>query len=336
MRFYAPIYLWFLIGIPVLAGLLLLHGRFRRSASRKIGNRETVSRLFGRVNSPARNASILLLMAGVAFIVLALARPQYPGGVEKIEARGGKVVVALDVSLSMLAQDFQPDRLEKAKREIVDLLDKLRAQTVGLVIFAGEAFVQCPPTIDYSAFRMFLDVASVGMISNTGTNLADAISVSTQLLDDSSPVDKAIIVFSDGESFEGDALKAAEEASKKGIKVYTVGVGSATGRPIPVAETSTGMLKKNRDGEIVISRLDAEALTMIAQKGNGKFFRATPGEGEIDDIYADIKGLKGEEKEQKFRTFYNEKYRWLLLPGIALIGLALFVPTSRRDCHETR
>jgi Ca-activated chloride channel family protein len=248
-----------------------------------------------------------------------------------VEARGGKVVFALDISLSMLAQDFQPDRLEKAKREIVDLVEKLKAQTVGLVIFAGEAFVQCPPTIDYSAFRMFLDVADVGMISDTGTNLADAISVATELLDDGSPVDKAIIVFSDGESFEGDADKAADEAARKGIRIFSIGVGSTSGRPIPDMETAMVSLKKNGQGEIVISRLDAEALTRIAEKGNGKFLRATPGESEIEDIYADIKGLKGEEKEKKFRTLYNEKYRWLLLPGIALIAVASLVPLAGKD-----
>jgi Ca-activated chloride channel family protein len=311
--------------------IMLVAGGLRKRVSGRIGRPETVKRLLNRVNLSARNASILLLMAGIAFVVAALARPQYPGGVEKVEARGGKVVFALDISLSMLAQDFQPDRLEKAKREIVDLVEKLKAQTVGLVIFAGEAFVQCPPTIDYSAFRMFLDVADVGMISDTGTNLADAISVATELLDDGSPVDKAIIVFSDGESFEGDADKAADEAARKGIRIFSIGVGSTSGRPIPDMETAMVSLKKNGQGEIVISRLDAEALTRIAEKGNGKFLRATPGESEIEDIYADIKGLKGEEKEKKFRTLYNEKYRWLLLPGIALIAVASLVPLAGKD-----
>jgi Ca-activated chloride channel family protein len=235
----------------------------------------------------------------------------------------------------MLAQDFQPNRIEKAKREIVDLTEKLKAQTVGLVIFAGEAFIQCPPTIDYSAFRMFLDVASVGLISDTGTNLADAIDKSVKSLDDGSSLDKAIIVFSDGESFEGDAEKAANEAAKKGIKVYTVGIGSASGRPIPDPESDNAGLKKNDTGEIVISHLDAETLTKIADMGNGKFYRATPGESEIDDIYADIKGLKGEEKEKKFRTLYTEKYRWFLLPGVILIGAASFIPTRKKDENGT-
>jgi Ca-activated chloride channel homolog len=329
MRFYLQQYLWLLAALPILLGLFILADRARLARSRKIGKPETISRLFGQANLAASNISLIALLTGIAFIIAAMARPQYPGGVEKIEARGGKVVIALDLSLSMLAQDFQPNRLEKAKREIVDLVEKLKAQTVGLVIFAGEAFVQCPPTIDYSAFRMFLDVADVGMISDTGTNLADAISVSAKLLDDGSPVDKAIIVFTDGESFEGDAEKAASEAADKGIKVYTLGVGSANGRPIPDVES--GGLKKNENGEIVLSKLDADVLSKIASKGGGKFFRATPGESELDDLYADIKGLKGEEKEKKFRTLYNEKYRWLLLPGIVLVAGAAFIPTRRED-----
>jgi Ca-activated chloride channel family protein len=329
VRFYFPQYLWFLATLPLLLGLFILADRFRKGRSKKIGRSETVSRLFGRSNFVASNLSLVAFVTGLAFIIAAMARPQYPGGVEKIETRGGEIVVALDLSLSMMAQDFQPNRLEKAKREIIDLIDKLKAQTVGLVIFAGQAFVQCPPTIDYSAFRMFLDVADVGMISDTGTNLADAISVSTKLLDDNSPVDKAIIVFTDGESFEGDAEKAAKEAADKGIKVYTIGVGSVNGRPIPDPEG--GGLKKNDNGEIVISRLDPDILSKVANKGNGKFFRATPGESELDDLYADIKGLKGQEKEKKFRTLYNEKYRWLLLPGIVLVGAASFIPTRKRE-----
>jgi len=330
MRFFDPDYLWFLAGIPILVALMLVGIKNRFARAKGIGRVETMVRLFGRVNKTAMNLSIILFLAGAAFVIAAMARPQYPGGVEKVEARGGKIVVALDVSLSMLAQDFQPNRIEKARREIIDLVDRLRAQTVGLVIFAGEAFVQCPPTVDYSAFRMFLDVASVGMISDTGTDLADAVTVSAKLLDDGSAVDKAIILFTDGESFEGDAEKAASEAVEKGIRVFAVGVGSASGRPIPEPEAGAA-LKKNADGEIVISRLDAETLTKVADEGNGRFYRATPGASELDDIYADIKGLKGEEKETKFRTIYNEKYRWLLLPGIILVAASIFMPTRRSD-----
>jgi Ca-activated chloride channel homolog len=329
MRFYLPQYMWLLVALPVLLVSFLIANNFRRGRAKRIGRPDTVSRLFGRANLAASNLALITLLTGIAFIIAAMARPQYPGGVEKIEARGGKIVVALDLSLSMKAQDFQPDRLEKAKREIIDLVEKLKAQTVGLVIFAGQAFVQCPPTIDYSAFRMFLDVADVGMISDTGTNLADAISVSTKLLDDGSPTDKAVIIFTDGESFEGDAEKAASGAADKGIKIYTIGVGSAAGRPIPDPES--GGLKKNENGEIVLSKLDADILSKIAAKGNGKFYRATPGESELDDLYSDIKGLKGEEKEKKFRTLYNEKYRWLLLPGIILVAGAAFIPTSKNE-----
>jgi Ca-activated chloride channel family protein len=333
MRFYAGEYLYLLLALPFLFATVFLFGRFRKARANRIGNPETVGRLFGRVHISNSYLAVIVLLTGLAFIVMAMARPQYPGGVERIEARGGKVVIALDISLSMLAQDFQPNRLEKAKREIVALVEKLKAQSVGLVVFAGEAFVQCPPTVDYSAFRLFLDVATVGMISDTGTDLADAISVSTVLLDDGSTVDKAVIIFTDGETFEGDPEKMAGEAAEKGIRVFTIGVGSHSGRPIPEIRGADG-LKKNAEGEIVISRLNEELLSKTAENGNGKFYRASPGESELDDIYADIKGLKGEEKESKFRTIYAEKYRWFLLPGVLLVAIAAFIPTSRRDENE--
>lgn len=334
MRFYHPDYLWLLMAIPLLMILLFFAARFRRRAVNKVGRAETVGRLLGGINRQAGNLSILLFFLGLIIIIGALARPQYPGGVEKVEVRGGKIVIALDVSLSMLASDFQPNRLEKAKREIIGLIDKLQAQTIGLVIFAGEAFVQCPPTVDYSAFRLFLDVAEVGIISDTGTNLADAIDESVKLLDDGSPVDKAVIIFTDGESFEGDARKAASEAAKRDIRVYAVGIGSAAGRPIPLGGDEDAGLKKDQDGEIVISRLNVDELTAIAREGNGKFFRATPGEAELDDIHADIKGLKGEEKEKKYRILYDEKYSWLLLPGIAFLSAAYFIPRRRKSWYE--
>ena len=322
------------MAIPLIVVLLIFMAGYRRRALLKVGKTETVGRLLGNINRQARNFSGLIFVAGIAIIIGALARPQYPGGLEKVEARGGKIVIALDVSLSMLAPDFQPNRLEKAKREIISLIDKLQAQTIGLVIFAGEAFVQCPPTVDYSAFRLFLDVAEVGIISDTGTNLADAIEESVKLLDDDSPVDKAMIIFTDGESFEGDARKAASEAAKKDIRIFAVGVGSATGRPIPVEAEKGAALKKDREGEIVISRLNVEELTAIAEEGDGRFFRATPGEAELDDVYADIKGLKGEEKEKKYRILYDEKYRWLLLPGIAFLSAAYFIPWRRKTDDE--
>jgi Ca-activated chloride channel family protein len=331
MRFYSPDILSLFFFLPLLILMVYIFLKLRKKQLLKIGHFESLKRLLSQVNPAARNLSMVLLLAGFSFVIAALARPQYPGGIEKIETRGGKIVIALDLSLSMLAQDFQPNRLEKAKREIIDLVEMLQAQTLGLVVFAGEAFIQCPPTVDYSAFRLNLDVANVGNISDTGTDIEDAIEKSTELLDDDSPVDKAIIVFTDGESFEGDAKKAASEAAKKGIKVYTVGVGSTKGRPIPDILSGGESLKKNNDGEIIVSRLNPEELTAIASAGKGKFYRATPGARELDDIYADIKGLQGEEKDTKFRTLYSEKYKWALLPGIVFITISFLIPVARRD-----
>ncbi|UCE65053.1 MAG: VWA domain-containing protein [Candidatus Zixiibacteriota bacterium] len=333
MRFYHSDFLMLFLLYPLLFLMIFMFFRLRKQRINRLGHIESLKKLLLRFNPAARNISIFLLVIGFSFIIAALARPQYPGGVEKIEARGGKIVIALDISLSMLAPDFQPNRLEKAKREIIDLVEMLKAQTLGLVIFAGEAFVQCPPTIDYSAFRLFLDVADVGMISDTGTNIEDAIEKSVKLLDDDSPVDKAIVIFTDGESFEGEAGEAASEAAKKGIKVYTVGIGSTRGRPIPDLASGGESLKKNKEGEIIVSRLDAEELTAIASAGKGKFYRATPGGKELEGIYADIKGLQGEEKDKKFRTLYNEKYKWALLPGITFISISLLIPLSRRKTH---
>lgn len=332
MRFYYPQLLYIYLAYPLILAIIYFSSRFLKRKAGKIGPASSMNRLMRGLNRGAFRISLFLLLTGMGLAVAALARPQYPGGVEKIETTGGKIVVALDVSLSMLAEDFQPNRLEKAKREIVDLLDKLKAQSTGLVVFAGEAFVQCPPTVDYSAFRMFLDVAEVGIISDTGTDIADAINESVKLLDDGSPVDKAIVIFTDGETFEGDAGKAAEDARKRGIKLYAVGIGTTAGRPIPAGTAGRKDLKKDEEGGIVISRLNIDELTDIAEKGGGKFFIATPGEAEVNGIYADIRGLKGEETQKKYRTLYDEKYRWLLLPAVIMLAASMLVPT--RMNHE--
>jgi Ca-activated chloride channel family protein len=164
MRFYSPDILSLFFFLPLLILMVYIFLKLRKKQLLKIGHFESLKRLLSQVNPAARNLSMVLLLAGFSFVIAALARPQYPGGIEKIETRGGKIVIALDLSLSMLAQDFQPNRLEKAKREIIDLVEMLQAQTLGLVVFAGEAFIQCPPTVDYSAFRLNLDVAIPGPI----------------------------------------------------------------------------------------------------------------------------------------------------------------------------
>jgi len=327
MRFYNIEYLWILLIIPALIAILIASAYLRRKSSDRIGVPKTLNRILSLVNPTGRLLRSILFLASLLFIILALARPQYHGGIEKIELRGGRVIVALDVSLSMLAQDFQPNRIEKAKREIFNLLSLVKAQTLGLIVFSGEAFVLCPPTIDFSAFKMFLDISNVGMISDTGTNLEDAINKSANLLLEDAAAEKAIILFTDGESFGGDAIKAAEAAAKNGIRVFAVGVGSLNGRPIP--DVYSNSLKKDDGGEIVISKLNSEYLNSLAKAGNGKYYAATPGESEINDLYSEIKGLKGQEKENKFRTIYDEKYHWFLLPGILLMGASFFMPARR-------
>ena len=325
MRLFYPENLWALLILPAILIFVLLIRARRNKIIGALGKPSTISRLIHSVDSMPKVLSLVLFLTGLAFVIGSMARPQYPGGMEKIEARGGRIIVALDVSASMLAQDFQPDRLAKAKREITNLLDMLKAQTTGLIVFSGEAFILCPPTVDYSAFKMFLDIAEVGLISDTGTNIADAIEKATKLLLDDSNVDKAIVVFTDGESFEGDAIKASSDAAKNNIKIFTVGIGSQTGRPIP--DLNSGALKKSDEGEIVISRLNSEQLTGIAENGNGKYFAATPGEREIEDLYSEIKGLRGDEREKKFRTLYDEKYRWFLIPGLLSIMASMFIPS---------
>jgi Ca-activated chloride channel family protein len=265
-------------------------------------------------------------------MILALARPQYGSELIKIKSTGTEVIIALDASLSMLAGDFYPNRIDKAKREILTLVDNLPGESVGLIIFTGQAFVQCPLTIDTGALKMFLDVVRVGIISDTGTNLERAIEKAVESFTPDTQADKVLVIFTDGESQEGDALTVAEKY-KDDFRIFTVGVGTAQGEPIPMRapDGSVEGYKKSEDGQTVISKLNESLLQEIAETSGGSYYRATPGEQELKTIIQKIKRMEKGETEGNYRRLYDEKFQYFLVPGIILMGLALFIRERKND-----
>lgn len=307
-------YLYLLLLIPVfLLGYALLRG-LRKRRVKAFGEPELVNALM-----PSRSRSkgwvrMVLFCLGFLFFVLGLARPQTGAKLSERKTRGAEIIVALDVSNSMLAQDYSPNRLERAKLAISRLTDLLQDDRIGLVIFAGTSFVQLPVTTDYVSAKMFLGNIDTGSIPIQGTAIGDAIRLSIKSFSAQSEKSRVIIVISDGENHEDDPVAAAKDAAEFGIKVYTIGVGSADGQPIPV---EGGSLLRDQKGEIVVTKLDEKTLREIARAGNGAYIHAGNEEFGLNPIVQDIRRLEDEEFGSIVFEEYDEQYMYFF--GIALL-----------------
>ncbi len=332
MRFLNQNMLYFLLAIPAIVIIFIMGAHIIKGRLSKLGGKQIVQLAARGVSGSKRRLQQTLIVVGLVLMIFALARPQYGSELIKIKSTGTEVVIALDVSLSMLASDFYPNRFEKAKREIISLVSNLGGESVGLVLFSGVAVVQSPMTVDHSSFRMSLDVAQVGIITDYGTNLERAIEKAAESFTDATQADKVMVIFTDGESQDGDAMAAAKK-HKDDFRIFTVGVGTAQGEPIPQRDfdgTIEGY-KKGPDGQTVVSKLNEPVLRDIAKTTDGAYFRATPGEREIQTIIEKIKRMEKGETEGNYRRIYEEKYQYFLIPGIILIGAALFVGERKKN-----
>ena len=275
-------------------------------------------------------AALTLLAA--TLVLLALARPRWGFDWVEVKRRGMDVVIAVDVSRSMLAEDVKPNRLSRAKREIIDLLTLLRGDRVGLVAFAGQAFVQCPVTEDYGAVRMFLDYLDTELIPVQGTSLGEAVLTALKALDDGSPdatKGRAILLITDGEDLAGEVRKAADAAKEKGVKLYTVGIGSPEGAPIP---EPGGGFKKDTSGNVILSRPDEAALQQIAVDTGGLYVRSVAGDEDLAKLYGEGIAAGGEARE--WRTSrekrWHEQFQWFLLAALMVLALEQLLVDVRR------
>ena len=249
---------------------------------------------------------------------------------ELFERRGVDLMVGLDISESMIAEDIAPNRLERAKHEIAKLFDMLKGDRAGLIVFAGESYVQCPLTLDYGAARMFLDAVSTGWVQIQGTDLADAIRQATEAFHSKAHKYKVLVLISDGEENEGDAVEAAKAAAAEGVVIYTVGVGSESGVPIPVSRGGGAVVyKKNRDGNLVMTRLDPVMLEKIAIEGHGKYFQAGTSL-DLSRIITEIERMEKRELGSSRLNIYEERYQIFLFIALVLLLIEFFIPERVR------
>lgn len=313
-RFEEPTYLYLLLLLPFLAAFYLYSNYRRRKAIRKFGDPVLMAQLMPDVSKYRPDVKFWLVFAAIGLFVVLLARPQFGSKLETVKRQGVEVMIALDISNSMLAQDVQPSRLEKAKRLVAQLVDKMENDKVGMIVFAGDAFTQLPITSDYISAKMFLESINPSLISKQGTAIGAAINLATRSFTPQEGVGRAVIVITDGENHEGGAVEAAKAAAEKGIQVSVLGVGMPDGAPIPVEGTND--FRRDRDGNVVVTRLNEQMCQEIAQAGDGIYVRVDNSNAAQKVIAQEINKMAKADVETQVYTEFNEQFQavaWIIL-----------------------
>ena len=313
-RFEEPAYLYLLLLLPVLALLYWYSNYRRRRAIRKFGDPELMAMLMPDVSKYRPDVKFGIIWLVVALFSLLLARPQFGSKLETVKRQGVEVMIALDISNSMLAQDVQPSRLAKAKRLVAQLVDKMENDKVGMIVFARDAFTQLPITSDYISAKMFLESIDPSLISKQGTAIGAAINLATRSFTPQEGVGRAVIVITDGENHEGGAVEAATEAAKKGIQVNVLGVGLPDGAPIPMEGTND--YRKDREGNVIVTRLNEAMCQEIAKAGNGLYVRVDNTNNAQKAIGQEINKMAKADVETQVYTEFNEQFQavaWFIL-----------------------
>jgi Ca-activated chloride channel family protein len=331
IRFANNFALYLLVIIPVMIVFFYFVFRWKKNAMQRFGSLLLLQQLTPSLSRTRQVWKIALLLGAMLFAILALARPQIGTKLEEVKREGVDIMIAIDVSESMNAQDIRPSRIAKARHEVASLIEKLEGDRIGIIAFAGEAFVQCPLTLDYGAAKIFLDVLEPGLIPTPGTNLIQAIQLAMQSFESAERKHKVMVLITDGEDTQGeDVMKMAEAAETEGVVIYTVGIGSPQGVPIPVLDERGIQVgfKKNRQGEVVVTKLDELALEKIALQTGGKYYRASSGEAELDRIYEAIAAMDKKELASLKFSQYEERFQYVL--GVALLLLVIEMLLSER------
>ena len=320
LRFEDPIYLWMLLIIPILILMRFIVWKKRKRNLRKFGDPSLLKEMMPDVSKYRPTIKFCLLLSAITILIFMIARPQVGSKISHEKREGIEVLIALDISNSMLAQDVIPSRLEKSKLLIEDLVDHFTNDKVGLVVFAGDAFVQLPITNDYVSAKMFLQNINPSLITTQGTDLARAISLSQSCFTQREHIGRAIIVITDGEDHEGGALEAAREAYKKGINVFILGVGTSKGAPIP--DGNGGYLKDN-SGQTVLSALNEQMCQQVAKAGNGVYIHVDNTSDAQEKLNKELSKLQSGISDTVVYSEYNEQFQ---IFGIILL-LLLIVET---------
>ncbi|HSR59605.1 MAG TPA: VWA domain-containing protein [Robiginitalea sp.] len=319
---------FYLLGIiPVLVLLFVIHQLWKRRAQRRFADARLLRRLAPDRSFFKPQLKFLLLLAGFALLVVGLVNPKMGTKLETVKREGVDIVFAVDVSKSMLAEDIAPNRLEKAKRLVSEIINELASDRVGIIAYAAQAYPQLPITTDYGAAKMFLQSMNTDMLSSQGTAIGQAIDLAATYFDDEEQTNRVLFIVSDGEDHsEGGMPEAIEKALEQGIRIYTIGVGSTRGAPIPIKRNGVlESLKKDTQGEVVITRLNEEVLSEIASEGNGAYIDGANTADAVAFISETLQQMDKMEFEAKQFAEFKDQFQWFLGGALLLLFLDIFV-----------
>jgi Ca-activated chloride channel family protein len=331
IRFAHSDYLYALAVLPVLLVLFFWMLRLKRKSLREFGNLLLLSRLNPAESRTKNWLKFSLLFFAVFFVIAGVANPEIGTKLEEVKRAGVDIMIALDVSASMKAEDIKPNRLASAKQEISQMLDKLQNDRIGLIVFAGESYVQLPLTTDYSAAKLILSAIDVDAVPVPGTAIGSAIRLAMKSFIAGEKKHKVLILITDGENHEDDAIAAAREAHEEGVVIHTIGMGSPDGAPIPIynGDQIVGY-KKDENGNTVVTKLDEQALTQIADAGGGKFIRASNERNELDAVLKEIDSMEKKEFGAKVFTEFEDRFQ-IFLAGAFILLVAEFFVSERKN-----
>lgn len=318
------IWFWAFIIIPVMLMVFLWTFFWKKRIQKSFGSAVVLKRLSPDLSFFKSSLKFIILCLAVGFLVIGLINPKIGTKLETIKREGVDIVFAIDVSKSMLAEDVAPNRLEKSKQLVTQIINNLASDRVGIIAYAGKAFPQLPITTDYASAKMFLQSMNTDMLSSQGTAINEAIELSRNYFDDEEQTNRVLIIISDGEDHNDLSVEVAEAASEEGIKIYTIGVGSEKGGPIPLKRNGVVMsYKKDQNNETVITKLNEETLRLIANEAKGGYINGSQTADVVEQIRAVLSAMDKKEFEAKEFAEYKDQFQWFL--GIGLFFLILDV-----------
>lgn len=330
IRFGHTEYFYLLALVGLFLVVFMLYNSWKKKAKKRLGDPKVVDGLMPLVSKGKPLFKFILVLIAYVFLVIGVTNPQIGTKLEKVKREGIDIMLVLDVSNSMLAEDIKPNRLERSKMAISNLIDQLQGDRLGIVIFAGNAYKQLPLTTDYAAAKLFLSAVDTKIVPTQGTAIGEAIDMSIDSFDDQEH-NKAIIIITDGENHEDDAVSEAKKASEMGIKVFTIGMGLPDGAPIPLYNaygTQTGF-KKDRDGQTVITKLNENMLREIAAAGEGAYAQANNSSTGLRKIFDEISGIEKMEIESKQFTDYEDRFQFFLAFAFLFLVVELLIATRK-------
>jgi len=329
-----PLYLWLLILVPLMIGASILAFRYKRKIRQRYIDDSIFETLYRGDWKTGRRFKDGFMLSGIILLIIALAGPKIGTEVREIKRRGIDLIVAIDLSASMNAQDISPSRLDKAKYETQRLVEQLSGDRIGLIVFTGEAFLQSPLTVDYSALRLYLNIADTGQMPSSTTNFDAAFKEAFRAFEGAdgeqrTDAARVLLVVSDGENFGEDYKQSLDDLVNMGVQVYTIGIGTVAGGNIPEFDANTGRLignKRDRSGAVITTKLETETLQNIADTGNGRYYEVQRGNETFDAFLNRIGDLqKGEFASQEYADFKNQ-YQIVAIVGLVFLCIGVLFP----------